>query len=216
MANEGRSILAQMTLDEKIGQMLWSSCPTFEAAETASMYGLGGYVLFGNNFEGQTKDSFSAEISRIQNLQKIPMAFAVDEEGGTVTRISGKTAFSDHEFESPRTLYKWGKLPYIQSDADEKANLSAVVTKDGTRLSCELLIAATGFAGCREDVCGAFGVDLDRTVKTEAGGFQTSVPHVFAAGDMRRGQSLVVHAIAEGRACAAEVDRYLMGYTNLI
>lgn len=115
--------LISMTLDEKIGQMLWSSCPTFEAAETASMYGLGGYVLFSSNFEGQTKDSFSAEISRIQNLQKIPMAFAVDEEGGTVTRISGKTAFSDHEFESPRTLYKWGKLPYIQSDADEKANL---------------------------------------------------------------------------------------------
>jgi glutamate synthase (NADPH/NADH) small chain len=78
------------------------------------------------------------------------------------------------------------------------------------------LIAATGFAGCREDVCAAFGVALDRTVKTEAGSFQTSVPHIFTAGDMHRGQSLVVHAIAEGRVCAAEVDRFLMGYTNLI
>ena len=77
------------------------------------------------------------------------------------------------------------------------------------------LIAATGFSGCRDDVCAAFGVELDRTVKTETGSFQTSIPHIFTAGDMHRGQSLVVHAIAEGRACAAEVDRFLMGYTNL-
>ena len=42
----------------------------------------------------------------------------------------------------------------------------------------------------------------------------TSIPGVFAAGDMRRGQSLVVWALAEGRACAAEVDEYLMGYRN--
>jgi glutamate synthase (NADPH/NADH) small chain len=101
-------------------------------------------------------------------------------------------------------------------ETDEAGNLTAVVTKDGTKLLCELLIAATGFAGCREDVCTAFGVELDRTVKTAAGSFQTSVPHIFTAGDMHRGQSLVVHAIAEGRACAAEVDRFLMGYTNLI
>ena len=104
----------------------------------------------------------------------------------------------------------------VSLEADEAGNLTAVVTKDGTRLPCELLIAATGFAGCREDVCAAFGVALDRTVKTEAGSFRTGIPHIFTAGDMHRGQSLVVHAIAEGRACAAEVDRFLMGYTNLI
>ncbi len=101
-------------------------------------------------------------------------------------------------------------------ETDKAGNLSAVVTKDGTRLPCELLIAATGFAGCREDVCKAFGVDMERTVKTEAGSYRTNVPQVFTAGDMHRGQSLVVHAIAEGRACAAEVDRFLMGYSNLI
>lgn len=100
-------------------------------------------------------------------------------------------------------------------ETDGNGRLTAVQTKDGTRMSCELLIAATGFSGCREDVCAAFGVEMDRTVKTDAGGFQTSVPHIFTAGDMHRGQSLVVHAIAEGRACAAEVDRFLMGYTNL-
>ncbi len=46
-------------------------------------------------------------------------------------------------------------------------------------------------------------------------GYQTSLPGVFACGDMRRGQSLVVWALREGREAAAAVDRYLMGYTNL-
>ena len=100
--------------------------------------------------------------------------------------------------------------------ADEAGNLCAVVTKRGEELPCELLIGATGFAGCRADICEAFGVERDRTVKTAAGHYCTSVPHIFTAGDMHRGQSLVVHAIAEGRAAAIEVDRYLMGYTNLI
>ena len=117
---------------------------------------------------------------------------------------------------------KFGADPRVFSQSvaslktDEKGNLTAVVTKSGEELACDLLIGATGFAGCRADVCAAFGVERERTVKTEKGRFQTSVPHIFTAGDMHRGQSLVVHAIAEGRACAVEVDRFLMGYTNLV
>ena len=52
-------------------------------------------------------------------------------------------------------------------------------------------------------------------VATKPGGYATSVPKVFTAGDMHRGQSLVVWAIREGREAAKEVDQYLMGYTNL-
>lgn len=105
----------------------------------------------------------------------------------------------------------------IQSLAtDEAGALTAVVTTDGDTLPCSLLIAATGFAGCEENVCAAFGVETDRTVRTREGSFATSVEKVFSAGDMRRGQSLVVWAIAEGRAAAAEVDEYLIGYTNLV
>ena len=99
---------------------------------------------------------------------------------------------------------------------DGQGNLTSITTKSGESFPCELLIGATGFAGCRADVCEAFGVERERTVRTEKGSFQTSVPHIFTAGDMHRGQSLVVHAIAEGRAAAAEVDRFLMGYTNLL
>ena len=99
---------------------------------------------------------------------------------------------------------------------DENGSLTGVVTTEGDTLPCQLLIGATGFAGCREDVCAAFGVEADKTVTTAEDSFAASVEKVFAAGDMRRGQSLVVWAIAEGRAVAAEVDEYLMGYTNLM
>lgn len=98
----------------------------------------------------------------------------------------------------------------------EDGVLTAVTTTDGDTIPCGLLIAATGFAGCAGDVCEAFGVDYDRTVRTAEGGFAASAEKVFAAGDMRRGQSLVVWAIAEGRSVAAEVDEYLNGYTNLV
>ena len=65
-------------------------------------------------------------------------------------------------------------------------------------------------------MCRSFGVEADKTVHTLPGSFSTGVDKVFAAGDMRRGQSLVVWAIAEGRSAAAEIDRYLIGYTNLV
>lgn len=99
--------------------------------------------------------------------------------------------------------------------ADERGALTAVKTTDGDTLPCELLICATGFSGCDSRLCKAFGVASGATVSTGEGHYQTSVEKVFSAGDMRRGASLVVWAIAEGRAAAAEVDAYLIGYTNL-
>ena len=126
----------------------------------------------------------------------------------------------DYAHEEAESLFGLDPRRFGQSvsalQTDAEGNLTAVITKSGDTLPCELLIGATGFAGCRRDVCEAFGVERDRTVKTEKGHYQTSVPHIFTAGDMHRGQSLVVHAIAEGRAAAIEVDRFLMGYTNLI
>lgn len=105
----------------------------------------------------------------------------------------------------------------VQSlEADENGALTAVTTTDGDTIPCDLLIAATGFAGCEPAVCQAFGVEMDVTVRTRPGSFATNVEGVFAAGDMRRGQSLVVWAIAEGRTAAAEVDAYINGYTNLV
>lgn len=85
-------------------------------------------------------------------------------------------------------------------------------------IDADMLIIAAGFVGTRKYVAEAFGVELTQrnTVKTQGEKHLTNVKNVFTAGDMRRGQSLVVWAISEGRACAKEVDSYLMGYTNMI
>jgi glutamate synthase (NADPH/NADH) small chain len=90
---------------------------------------------------------------------------------------------------------------------------------DGTdfELPCELVLLAMGFLGPeREGMLEELGVELDaRGNVSRDDSFMTNVPGVFACGDMGRGQSLIVWAIAEGRSCAAGVDRYLAGATDL-
>jgi glutamate synthase (NADPH/NADH) small chain len=81
----------------------------------------------------------------------------------------------------------------------------------------DLVLLAMGFLGPEAGLLRALAVEVDKrsNVKAEHGQFATSVPGVFAAGDCRRGQSLVVWAINEGRGAARECDRYLMGSTEL-
>ena len=82
----------------------------------------------------------------------------------------------------------------------------------------DLVLIAAGFLGCQDYVADTFGVERNaRTnVATEAGSYKTNVDKVFVAGDMHRGQSLVVWAIREGREVASQVDKCLMGYTSLV
>jgi len=84
-------------------------------------------------------------------------------------------------------------------------------------LPAQLLLLALGFSGPENQLLDQLGVEKDprSNAKAEHGRFATSVPGIFAAGDMRRGQSLVVWAINEGRGAARECDRYLMGETSL-
>ena len=116
----------------------------------------------------------------------------------------------------------------------EKGKVKAVKTvrlewKDGKMtevpgseqtLPADLVLLAMGFVNPVPTVLEAFGVDKDNRGNAKAGtddqgGYATNVPKVFAAGDIRRGQSLVVWAIREGRQAAREVDRHLMGATTL-
>ncbi|MGI6002637.1 MAG: glutamate synthase subunit beta [Lachnospiraceae bacterium] len=84
-------------------------------------------------------------------------------------------------------------------------------------LGCDLLLIAAGFTGCEKYTADAFGVRLTKrnAVATQPDRYSTDKKGIFTAGDMHRGQSLVVWAVAEGRACAREVDEYLMGYTTM-
>ena len=96
-----------------------------------------------------------------------------------------------------------------------------LVEKEGTEkvIPCGLLLIAAGFLGCEPYTAEAFGVKLTSrgNVETKEGPdhYRTNVDKVFTAGDMHRGQSLVVWNIVEGRGCAREVDGFLMGYTSL-
>jgi glutamate synthase (NADPH/NADH) small chain len=86
-----------------------------------------------------------------------------------------------------------------------------------TEIPCQLVLLAMGFLGPDpEGLLTDLGVELDaRSNVARDADFATSVPGVFVAGDMGRGQSLIVWAIAEGRSAAAAVDRHLMGGTAL-
>ncbi len=85
-------------------------------------------------------------------------------------------------------------------------------------LDVDLVLLAMGFTGpVKQGLLEQFGVSLDaRSNVATAGNYMSSVPGVFAAGDMRRGQSLIVWAIAEGRSAARAVDQYLMGGNSLL
>jgi glutamate synthase (NADPH/NADH) small chain len=118
---------------------------------------------------------------------------------------------------------------------DEQGNLQAVETVQirwesngsGPKLvevpgsektwSAQLVLLAMGFVGPEGGLLDQFGIEKDErsNAKADYGRYQTNIPHIFAAGDARRGQSLVVWAINEGREAAREVDRWLMGETDL-
>ena len=95
--------------------------------------------------------------------------------------------------------------------------IMAPVEGSGREIPADLVLIAAGFLGSEAYVADAFGVKLDArsNVAAPCGPYQTNVERVFAAGDMRRGQSLVVWAIREGREVAKAVDKSLMGYSNL-
>ena len=111
-------------------------------------------------------------------------------------------------------------LVSLEPKKDEKTGRMNMVPVEGSERThpAQLVLIAAGFLGSEKYVTDAFGVETDaRTnVKTKLGDYHTSKAKIFAAGDVRRGQSLVVWAISEGRAAAKAVDEALMGYTNLV
>lgn len=110
-------------------------------------------------------------------------------------------------------------LVKLESKKDEKTGRMMMAEVPGSEYSVDvdLVLIAAGFLGSESYVAKAFGVEVnERTnVKTMPGEYETNIKNIFAAGDMHRGQSLVVWAIREGREAAQQIDLSLMGYTNL-
>lgn len=191
----------------------------------------------GNDCVGTSVRHGCKSVTQLEMMPKLPDERSENNPWPEYPRIC-KTDYGQEEaiavFGHDPRIYETTVKEFIK---DENNKLSAIKTvklksvtdpETGRRsmqevenseqiLPCELCLIAAGFLGCQNYVAEAFGVELtERTnVKTDTGRFATSVEKVFTAGDMHIGQSLVVRAIREGRDSAAEVDSYLMGYTNL-
>ena len=182
----------------------------------------------GNDCVGTALRHGCRSVVQLEMMPRLPDQRADDNRWPEWPRVC-KTDYGQEE-----AVAVFGRDPRIYQTTvteilrDEKGALTGVRTVKLTgdlkpvegseqTLKCELLLIAAGFLGPQDYVPAAFGVErTPRTcVQTAAGRYATSVPRVFTAGDMHRGQSLVVWAIQEGRAAAREVDEFLMGYTNL-
>ena len=118
-----RLMLNDMSLEERVGQLFLARCDDNYALEHLEDYHLGGFVLFGRDFKDQTPDSFREKMASYQNTAKIPLLIAVDEEGGTVTRVSANKAFRDQKFRSPRSLYESAGMEAVLLCEKEKCLL---------------------------------------------------------------------------------------------
>ncbi len=138
-----------------------------------------------------------------------------------------------HCFGSDPRIFSTTVTEFIKNENGDLAGVKTVrlerkVGEDGrvsfehvegseSTLDADIVLIAAGFLGSEEYVTSDFKVDVSArgNVETHEGAYETSCENIFTAGDMHRGQSLVVWAIAEGRAAAAAVDESLTGYTNL-
>ena len=121
--SQSEEILKNMTLEEKVGQMFLARFPSSNLIEEIQNYGPGGYILFGKDFENETKTSMLTKLQECQNASKIKLILGVDEEGGSVTRVSSYQEFRTSKFLSPQALWKNGGIQAILDDSTEKSNL---------------------------------------------------------------------------------------------
>ena len=114
------TLLASMSLEEKVGQLFFVRCPADSAVEDVSAYHLGGYILFGRDTKDKTADELIQTIRRYQDAASVPLLIGVDEEGGTVVRVSSNPNLRASKFQSPQKLFASGGMDAVTADAHEK------------------------------------------------------------------------------------------------
>lgn len=120
------ALLAEMTLEEKVGQLFFARCPDAGAAERIGEYHLGGYLLFTRDFKDSAGEWLSEEdvietIRGYQAASAVPLLIGVDEEGGTVARASRNPNLFPEKFQSPQKLFSMGGLEAVAQDAAGKS-----------------------------------------------------------------------------------------------
>ena len=139
-------LLASMTVEEKVGQLFLARHPAADAIRDIEAYHLGGYLLFGRDFDNETPDSLKEKLDSYQFASPIPLLMAVDEEGGTVCRVSNHSAFRASRFPSPRENYASGGMEQVLAVETEKA---ALLTDLGINVNmgpvCDISTSAGSF-----------------------------------------------------------------------
>lgn len=130
-AQEIDDLLASLTTEEKVGQLFFVRCPAESAVEDVTTYHLGGYVLFGRDFADKTADDVIQTLRSYQDAAAadtgIPLLLGVDEEGGTVVRVSSNPHLRSEKYRSPQKLLAVGGTEALVADTEEKdALLSAL------------------------------------------------------------------------------------------
>ena len=130
-AAEIEDLLSSLTLEEKVGQLFFVRCPAESAVEDVSTYHLGGYVLFGRDFADKTADDVIQTICSYQSASEsdtgIPLLIGVDEEGGTVVRVSSNPNLRPSRYKSPQKLLSEGGTEALVADAADKDALLAAL-----------------------------------------------------------------------------------------
>lgn len=164
--------LDKLSTEQKVGQLFLARCPAEHAVEDISQYLLSGYILFGRDFEGQTPDSIRETLESYQTAPGLPLLIAVDEEGGTVCRVSCWSAFRDTRFASPRSLYDSGGMEaVIAAEAEKAALLAGLGINVNMAPVCDIAEAPGAFMYSRSlgqgpDITSEF---VRRTVEAMAG-----------------------------------------------
>ena len=120
-------LLSSMTMEEKVGQLFFVRCPAENAIEDVNAYHLGGYILFGRDTKDKTANELIQTIQSYQDAATIPLLIGVDEEGGTVVRVSSNPHLRSEKFASPQRLYALGGMDRILADTREKDALLAAL-----------------------------------------------------------------------------------------
>lgn len=124
--------LKKLSLVEKIGQLLLVRYPDDNAIDLLKKYKFGGFVFFEKDFRNKTEKEVQTMIKGLQNTSSIPLLTAVDEEGGTIVRISSNSNLVASKFKAPRELYLSGGFQAITQDT---INKSKILKKLGINLN---------------------------------------------------------------------------------
>ncbi len=202
---------------------------TFISAKDKNVIVIGGGDT-GNDCVGTCVRHGAKSVLQLEMMPKLPDERTEDNPWPEYPRIS-KTDYGQEEaaevYGSDPRVYQTTVKEFLK---DENGKLKGAVLvklergKNGRmspvegseyEVPAELALIAAGFLGSESYITKAFGVETDARSNVKAKGHRTSVGNIYVAGDMHTGQSLVVRAIRDGIDCAREVDKDLMGYSNL-